>query len=252
MPSTPDWNGSLDLLETSDSPDWQFAEKYTCTRTFRGPYATTLSSVPMPGAFGTGDLSGYVVSSSRVSREPGGVGKLQIVYVPWSMTFEGGGPAGALLPPDECGISMDRQDIPLWKHSRYSHLTDMEIEAVNLLIQNFDEYAGKVPPTSTGESRTYIEIVEDEADAEELYTKLLRGFTAYPIWVPLYRWKLHYWACPAATTGGYCESPNGPIPAPETDWIRQADQLDFNGTHWVLERSWMGMPDLDHDIYPAP
>jgi hypothetical protein len=237
--SSPIWSGSSSLIEASDSPDWSFSEKITCTRVFRGPYATALSSAPFPGAAGTGDLLNYYVKSSRVSREERGIGKLQIIYEAGNDTFEGGGPS-ALLPPDECGITMERLDRPIETHPRYSMLSDEMVDSVKLLLQNYDEYKAD-----------YEADVLLDSVASEMWSKMKRGFTVYPIWVPVYRWAIHSWTCPSASEGGFIETPYGPITGPSIDWLRQADSINFNGTHWVLERSWIGGPEVDTDVYPA-
>jgi hypothetical protein len=143
-----------------------------------------------------------------------------------------------LLPPDECNISMERLDRSLETHSRYAGLSETVVDAMRLLLQNYDQYKDD-----------YESVVTGSTLGNELWKKMKRGFISYPIWTPVYRWKLYFWAAPPATEGGYKEIPGGPITGPDTDWIRQADQLDFNGTHWVLERSWIGVPDLDVDIY---
>lgn len=206
----------------------------------------------MRGSIGTGAAppfgqAGMLVASSEVTRERGGAGVLKINYE-WGST-SGEPPGGATLPPEECGISMERIDIPLERHPTYATLAEVEVNAVRQLLQNFHEYAEKVGPEDV---RQYQDIVADSADAQDLWHKMKRGFTHYPLWVPVYRWRLYYWTPPACTAGGYVEIPGGPVTPPaDVDFLRQADSLDYNGSHWVLERSWISGPDIDTDIYPV-
>jgi hypothetical protein len=238
---TPIWIGSSTLDETSDSPQWTFADRYQCVRTFRGPYATALASAPMPGTAGTGDYEGYFVWSSVVTKEPGGVGKLVITYGPGITTIPPSGAGGsAVLPLDECGITMERLDKPIQTHPRYASLSGDLIDGITSLLQNPAEYGEQYGPDVAADSL-----------ALELYEKMKRGFTVYPLWVPVYKWRSFFWTEPTATNGGFIQTPYGPVHPPAIDWLRQADSLDFNGTHWVLERSWIGGPDVDTDVYPA-
>lgn len=241
MAVTPIWKGSSTLEEQPNSPEWVFGDKIQCVRTFRGPYATVLAATPLAGALGTGDQLGLVVAESRIVKEKGEVGLLTVRYE-WAST-SGNPSQGTTLPMDECSVTQEKLETALEKHSRYASLTEAELDAVRLLLQNYDQYSAEYEATVTG-----------TALAEELWQKLKRGFTHYVTYYPVYRWKLYSWTPPTAEKGGFIQDPFGPIAVPaDVVWLRQGDQLSFNGSHWVLERSWLGgdASAIDSDIYPA-
>jgi hypothetical protein len=245
MAVTPIWKGSTDLEEQPNSPEYTNGERIVCVRNFKGPYATALAAAPVRGSQGTGDQTGWLVDESRVVREKGGVGSLTIRYVPdaASLLPSWPGASSTTLPLDECSVSHEKLETALEKHVNYSSLTEAQRDAVRLLLQNYDQYKADYEATVTGHALT-----------NQLWLKLKRGMTHYVTYYPVYRWTLYSWQPPVGEAGGYIQTPYGPISVPgSVVWLRQGDQIKHNGSHWVLERSWLGgdAASIDADIYPT-
>lgn len=238
MPS-PLWIGDNVLIEQPGSPEWTFEERVTLRRVWRGPHALSLSSAPLKGSLGTGMAAGMVVSKSRVQRERGAVGVLTVEYA------NSGTPTqGATLPPSEASVDTQQLDTALRFHPRYSSLSDDLKEKIKTLVETAD--------TST--QSTALAAVNANSLAKELYTKLRDGRTHYALWNPVYKLRVYSWIPPVgATVGGFRQAPPGvPITAPAGyEWIRQGDQVAFNGSQWVVESSWLAAPKWDADLYPT-
>ena len=235
------WKGSPVLLEASNSPRWSFGERITCTRIFRGPWALALSSAPMRGALGTGDMAGMQVSESMVEREKPGQGVLTIKYETHGQPTQ-----GAQLPADEIRCELSQQEVDLRKHSRYEVLTAENFTDLKTLLETDKD--------SSQYGLAFDRLYEDENSslAEELLQKLQRGQTHYVVYTATIRVTKHYWTPPGGlSVGGYRESPPSDIISPPAgDYLRAADSLVYNGSTWQLDQQWVGGPDLDSDIYP--
>lgn len=238
------WKGSTALEEQATSPAWEFGDRVQMVRTFMGPHALCLSSAPLKGTAGTGPAAGMRVSVSRVQRLRGTVGQLTITYETNGQPAQGG-----QLPPDEVDIEPNKIEKALGKHPLYSTLSDAILEQV--------KDAAQLPKEA--DRRAAAALFAANATATKLYQKLLRDFTHFPLYPPVYRLTLYSWGPPASlNAGGYRETPPSVPVAPPTvlgiwalGWIREGDRLAYNGTHWKTQRSWIGIPDLDTDVYPA-
>lgn len=234
------YKGTQALVEAPTSPEWLFGENIAVTRSFSGPYSVCLSSAPFRGAAGTGIVAGYVVTESRVRRQRGGLGELVIQYGLPGGVVPGD---GAQLPPDEAEIQNEKLERALAKHPRYSSLTEVLLNHINVLLETSDD----------GKRATALAAVTASVLALELYQKLKRGETHYLIYAPVYRLVLHSWTAPGAlSSGGFRQTPpSAPIlPPGDNQWLREGDRATFNGTTWQVEKKWIGVPEWDADIYP--
>ena len=241
---TPIWKGASTLLDAPNSPEYTFGESVAIVRTLSGPHALCLSSAPMRGAIGTGLFAGYRVVESKVSRGPGAVGTLIIRF-----ETNGQPTQGAQLPPDETSMVLEKIERPLAKHSIYDSLSDDIVSEVNTMLSTSrTDEAHKAARKAIDESSVAIKTL-----ALKLFSKMRRGFTHYPLYVPVFSVTLHYWGPPTGLhAGGVLQSPPTNIltlPA-GLDWLREGDSTSYNGTHWQLTRRWIGAPDLDSEIYP--
>lgn len=226
------------LVEQSNSPQWEFAEKISATQIFRGSLSLCRSSAPRKGALGTGDYAGLTVESSTVLPDKGGLATLTIRY-------EGAGTDTdeSQLPPDEFSIDNQPQEFALEKHPRYSGLSQTTFEAIR-------QY-----PTITDvtvASELWQKSIAPYDRAIELSEKLLRGQTHFTLWVPVYNWTAYYITEPSAESGGFGEDPFGPLAVPlGWEWLRKGDLVGFNGTYYTLTRSWQAAIEIDADVYPV-
>lgn len=234
------WKGSSQLEEAASSPQWKFGEKISVTRTFFGPYSLCLSSAPLRGAFGTGIATGLRVAESSVKRQKGGVGMLEVQY-----ETGGGQPTqGATLPRDEVSIKPEKLERALAKHPRYSSLTATELQVAKNILETVDISAQQDMEAQYASNALLMDYL----------AKRQKGISHYVIYGVVYTLTLHFWNAPTdLTLGGFLEAPpTTPAGGPsDTIWLREGDNLSFNGTTWMVEKKWVGAPDWDTDLYPT-
>lgn len=234
------WKGTTALVEQPSSPQWQFGERVTCRRIYRGPYALCLSSAPLRGWLGTGEAFGLRVAQSSVQKvERGGIGELVIDYETNGQPEQGG-----TLPPDEFTVKSADQEVALRKHPNYvDAISDEVYHEIRVALETTD-------PTKYEDAIVAIAV---NPPADELYAKLQRDFTHYKGQSAILSVKSFYWDVPAGlTAGGFRQTPPFAsifFPA-GLEWLRDADDYTWNGTHWEVDRKWLGAEELDHDIYP--
>lgn len=232
--AVPIWKGSVGPTEQLGSPAWDFQDRVTVTRRFRGTYAAVSAARPPNGAFGLGIYLGLRVTKSTLAPvDRGGI---------WEMAFTMEGlPPTEPLPPDDAGITYTQQEFALEKHPRYSSLSDATREKVK-------SYLNAADPDQRGKIYDSIPV----GLAQELAGKLLAGQTHFTLYPPVYRWVMHSYLPPADDAGGYIQNPFGPIGFPSGyEWLRQGDDLQWTGNFWQLTRSWQSAYDWDADIYPV-
>jgi hypothetical protein len=235
MAGTKLWRGSTELVEQLNSPVWQFSDKTTVVRNFRGPHAACLAGRPPQGAFGVGDYLGLrVVQSTLQPAEKAGI---------WAMSYTMEGlPPSAPLPPDEGGTEMSQLEFALEKHPIYEGLSLDIKTAVRAAVDASKE-------TDRTES---LRAFAGSALANALYAKLLRGQTHFTLYVPVYKWTVSSYLAPTPNKGGYPQVPFGPFPvAAGFDWLRMGDTQQYTGNFWKLTRSWLAAKEWDTDIYPV-
>ncbi len=243
------WRGATTLIEQANSPQFTFGDKIQQVRIFKGPFALCLSSAPYKGALGGGSAAGYRVAESTVIPEKGRIGTLTIKYE------VNGDPGGATLPIDEFDMTPQKTEKALEDHPRYGALTRgtlQDIRTCRETAQDSTAYlaaAGRIAALP-GATHTL---------ALELWDKLQRGFTQIPIYPPSVKITAYSWVPPASLSGGgYREVPPAfiGVSLPSTilglpvNWLREADAVGYNGTHYHVTKSWIGGPDLDTDVYP--
>lgn len=241
MANAPLWRGPTTLKEQTDSPEWDFeGNKTTVTRRFRGPFADCLATKPLQGAFATGNYQGLVINKVNVKKEKGGIGTLTFIMEGVLRTTDE--PEDVQLPADECAVEPDKQEFALEEHPRYDLLDDTMKDTVRAYINAHNDE----------DRQKYYPKIVDDAVAFELAFKLRRGQTHFALFPPVYRWVIHSWLEPVCDAGGYPQTPYGPVAVPSgMEWLRCADKLNWNGTHWQLTRMWLGSFIVDTDIYPV-
>lgn len=241
MPApAPIWRGSLELQEQLNSPAWEFSDRVSVARTFKGPKAACIAARPPNGAFGFGDYIGLRVVHATVGPvDKGGI---------WGMSFRMEGlPPGEPLPPDEGGTEMTQLEFALEKHPRYAALDLDTKEAVRQAV-----HASSEKDRLEAESSFLAGSDADAVLGNELYGKLLVGEDHFVMYVPVYKWSVASYLPPAMDKGGYPQVPFGPFPFPSgVDWLRAGDTSQYSGHYWKLTRTWIAAKQWDPQIYPV-
>jgi hypothetical protein len=188
IPSTP-----TDLIEQPNSPEWNFTDKISVTKTYRGPMALCISSCPFKGTLGTDTLAGYWVTTAKVTQEPGGIGVLQIVWEAYGIV-EGQGVAPQ-VPPDEYSIEPFENNPDIRKNPRYSSLTSDEFDSVDSFLNSGAKASG----------------LSDLAN--ELLVNLRRGESNFYQAALRYSWTQSFFSISGTVSvGGFIETPDSESP----------------------------------------
>ncbi len=240
------WKGKADLftggvntvlVEQPDSPEYVLGERVTCVRRYRGLHSLCVSSALAKGTLGSGSMSGYIVTQSVVKRLPKQIGELVISY---EANASG---SGQQLPPDEYSLKPFEVNPRIESHPAFSTLDEDDQEKVRAWID--------APDPAT---KAKLKLLVTDATAQLLGQKRLKGIETYYLAGWTYTWSLYSWTIPTLVDGGYIETPSGPLSGylgSGLDWLRQADDLDYNGTHYKLTRAWLAGPSghWDADLY---
>jgi hypothetical protein len=182
--------------------------------------------------------------STSTSRGAAGLFVLTIRY---DAAGDGNPIQGTQLPEDEISIELEKVEQSLRKLNRYvwdgsAGVSDTLHADIKTLLET--DIDGDAWTSAYGR-------VSVNPLAEELWTKLERGQTHYVLYVPVVRIVEHYWLPPSGlSAGGYIESPpNDTVTPPPGEYLREGDQLTFNGSTWQLTKKWIGAPEWDTDVY---
>lgn len=245
------------LIEDADSPQYTFAEKITCTRKYSGLHSLCLASAlykgisglpaNLPPSFGGLDMTGWYVSKSTVNKRDKQIGHL---IVEWE------GPASGSYPettkPDTWILTPTDINPRIELHLRYKDFDATDRSLIRAWVDN---------PSETDREQALADLDEWLSDyplliplAHELGLKILEGKDNYyfPGWT--YTWTSYYWAIPAVSNGGKIETPAGPMAGllgSGLDWLRKADEAEYDGTIYKLTRTWLGADKWDPDLYPS-
>lgn len=235
-PSVPTWRpNSPGLIEAPDSPSFVFAERITKTRSYGGRFEDCAAFAVAKGTIGTGEEVGYWVARCEVTRQPGAAGRLVIAWEAIS------GDLGYQLPPDEFGIEPFEANPALENHPLYQGISAESLSNVHKALNGDDD--AELALTQIPDPTAWF-----------LLRKLRRGTTNWYVAGFRYTWVLHSWGLPAATKGGFLQTPGGPLegalPA-GIAWLRYSDQLSYQNGVFRLTRTWLGGPDgfWDPELY---
>lgn len=232
------------LIEQSNSPVIRFGESVEMTRVFRAKYEIALASAPGKGALGVGSAAGLRVRESNVQREKGGIGVLTIEYesVP-GVPFE-----NVPVPPTTETLNRHALDFSVKSHPLFASLSDSDHANINTLIHTTPD------DISHEQAFEYLATLPQpkKAVAENLYNKLSRGVLVYVQYPPEFTRTSYHWDEPQNPSGGgYIDTPVPlliSIPS-GFEWLRAADNVEHNGTFYVLTEKWLGGKNIESDLY---
>jgi hypothetical protein len=258
------------LVPQSAGANLQLADRILDSDVYRGPILACRYNVLRRGTFGSGFRLGWVCTSSRVEREPGGKG---ILTINWEL----GGPYAnpAYLPLDdfreetvelypkvERHSTLAGADVatrPTHRIAPYTialaygaHTADSQLDTNQPLDTIYGMYDREDDPP--GDSTW----AEQKAWGLKLYKWLGLGHETYYLAGIKYSWITHSFVPPEIEQGAFIESPQGgPLMGDTTfSWLRLADVLEpagVNGSVYKLTSTWLGGPGghWDPDLYPT-
>lgn len=215
--------------------------KITRTRIYAAKLSVCESNVVFEGAAGSGDESGYVVSRCSVTPLGSEQGQLTIVFE------AAGSGSGATLPPDEVSVQPDNQNPRVERHPIFKPLEGQTVsgESVLAIVQS------AVLAQDSAARTSQTDKLDTNPLAQKLVEKLLRGQESFYMATFRYSWATHSWSVPSISRGGFRQSPLGPLAGyfvSDIDWLREADDLQYNNGIWRWTRTWQGAPGATFDV----
>lgn len=243
--STPTFKNLSSLVEQPDSRsrEWTRDGGLIETRIYVAEYDVAVAGQKSPYTVGTGDLTGFIIRSSTVQAMRPLLGKLVDV---WQAGGEDGDPEANPLPSDTVSVSGTNQSPKTERHPRYISLASIAGE----LGYVEDALRGATP---TKRDDAYAEL---SALGQELVDKIRAGNESFYMASLRYSWTSYYYTAPTMYRGGWVEPPGGPLAGyfvGSISWLREADDLNFDGNFWQLTRNWLGGPNgsWDNQLYPV-
>lgn len=241
MPAAPTWvPASPALVEDPESGELNFGDRQTITTIYSGKYDDCVADALPKGTAGSGDLSGYYVSSCRVTRSKGEIGRLITVWEGYS---------GIIIPGDKFGLRAEDLNPAVEKNAAFNSVTSEELEKIRAAIFTADE-------VSAAAARAWIGS-DGSTAAQDLFGLMKRGVTNFYKPFFTYWWQQHFVSEPSLNTGEEIEAPGGPlstlISGLGLSCLRKADDLEYNdGGLYVRTRSWLCAKDSywDSVLYP--
>jgi hypothetical protein len=256
------WRPGQFLVKQYSGQGLKLSDRITNRDVYRGPIALCNSSALLRGQFGTGDRSGWVVTSSEVNWEPKGIGTLTI-------NWEVGGPFAPaylkplddwreetveLYPKVERNPNLAYKDEPLNRIAPetiglcYQAARGSSIPGMNCTLAELNDLHNRIddpPANSTWEDQWNFGIT--------LYNWLMHGHETYYLAGVKYCYMRHYFSFPMTTRGGIIQSPSwGPRAGDTTmSWLRLADSVEpvgVNGSAFKITSSWLGGPNGHWDV----
>jgi hypothetical protein len=221
-----------------------------------GPAALCAAYMLARGTFGTGFRGGWVVNQCTVDTDRGTIGTLTI-------DWEAGG-AAATQPLPVGDFSCEPQEL-YPKIERNAFFVNLLPKNIRLAAQA--AFYTTTAATTDGDQFTgNLAAIADptqNALANSLYVKLLRGEETFYIAGWRYSYEVYSYTPPAPSPGGFTGTPSGPLanslPA-NVSWLRLADHImpaGVNGSMYKNTITWLGGPlnagigYWDPDLYPA-
>lgn len=232
MPATPKWvPNAPGLVEDAASGEYSFADTQTFTQIYNGRYADCVAGAVPKGTVGSGATAGYIVQSCKVTKAGGERGRLMIVW-------EGYGGGGGVLPEDEFGLDPQDLNPATEKHTTFNSVTPEQFAWVTTAIFNAEE-------TSATAARDRI--IAAGGQVKKLYDVMKRGNTNFYKPCFTYYWIQHFTSQPSFNTGGYTETPGGPLGSTISglglSCLREADKIEYSGGIWRRTRTWRCVAD---------
>ena len=244
---TPIWRGTTALVFQVESGGLTLADRATSKDVYRGPYSTCIAGVLRRGVYGTSARLGWVVTSSVVESEKGGIGKLTI-------NWEAGGASAysGFLPLSEFDSAPVELAPRVERNPFFALITR---DTVGLAWTAF--YGATQAQRTTAWNA--IEALTDATQkslGEKLVQKFQNGNETFYLAGMRYMYVWYSFTVPSLTLGGFRDVPAfaSGVGLGSAGWLRLADFLQpagVNGSVYKVTSTWLAGPvDWDPDLYP--
>jgi hypothetical protein len=241
------WKGTTLLTQQKESGTLVLSDRSIYADVYRGPYLAAYDGLLARGAFGTGPRLGWVVTSSKVESEKGGIGKLTI-------NWEAGGIyAWPPLPCDEFSLTPFELYPSIDRAAFFSGITFLTAALAKACGTGSCQAARE-------DAFKQIAIIPDltqRALAASLASKYLRGEETFYMAAWRYVWTSYSYTMPSLVFGALIEAPLGPLYGyfdSSLSFLRLPDDLaaaGVSGSCFKVTRTWLGAPGgyWDSDVY---
>jgi hypothetical protein len=227
------WRGSTVIQEDPNSPELQNTQNgVNVVRTYNGQYSLLAAATPSRGALTVDGM----VDEVNLKRAPGGRGILVVKYGPFS--FAGLDAPFGLLEVEWLEVQKKLEQHPRYQSGGASALSNADLDAI-------EEWRST---TSAVERTAKFDALS--TNAQDFAAKVTRGQDSWVIYAPVARQTLRFSSEPFASRCGVIQSPPPGIAIFGYQYLKTADRISGQGTHWEQTREWTGADFWDSEIYP--
>ena len=225
---------------------------------YRGGYSALLSFAPTKGSPAVFLGESFIVLTSKLRRDRGGLGTLDVALGDPSNSGSGGDPENANITTE---IDWTLIEKPLEAHGVFDDLfRNTSSSELLLAFKKWDALADEFLPKKVEFKYPLVEtpsldVAEhwgDLTDAALLFAKKrFSGIDSYMLQVPVVRRTTILSTAPPTSTAGQRDDPPKFAEA-ATTWLKTADksvQRTKRGA-WERTEEWSGFDELDADLYP--
>lgn len=253
----PRWTGSTGLTETPESGSLVIGERTMLKKVYEGTRLACYNGMLARGAFGTGTMAGWVVTSCETVPIRGARGKLTISWEP------GGAQATMPLPCPDFDLDVAELYPRTERHRLFNDRScggsaeDITLAMLALVYSSVHAPTQEARQAAAARVANYSDSWQSDMGLV-LLDKLRKGEETFYMAGMKYTWWYFSYTLPVLSPGGFIETPAGPgsIPSslPAMSWLRLCDcakPVGVNGSMFKVIGTWMGGPagHWDSDLY---
>jgi hypothetical protein len=227
------WRGSTAIQEDPNSPEVAVTQSgVNVVRIFNGQYSV-LAGVPIiRGAiYPDGQLD-----EGNLKKAPGGRGILVMKFVPFS--FAGIDSPGGIQEVEWLEVQKKLETHPRYSPGGTAELTEDDLDKI-------EQWRNAANATER-----HTAFVALSTNAVDFVTKVARGQDSYVVYAPVARQTLKLTSEPTPQPCGVIQSPPPLIAIGGYQYLKTADRVSGQSTHWEQTREWTGAAFWDSEIYP--
>jgi hypothetical protein len=227
------WRGSTGVFEDPCSPEIVIRQDGRhIIRTFNGPYSILEAFTPNRGDF----RDGGQVDTVNLKHGVGGKGTLIVDVGP--IALPGIADPVGVLEIEWLEVQKRLEQHPRYKLGGAAQLTNADLDAI-------EEWRSLSTATQRAAKFATLSI-----NAQEFVSKVNRGQDSFVLYGPVSRQTIRSTIEPISEPCGVIQSPPPDIAVDGYQYLKTADRVQGQGTHWEQIREWTGADEWDSQIYP--